>query len=146
MEGVDLIGVPAYLYDAFTNSYTEIPQDGTLEYSFLVDIINPATEANDRFSIVFSISTLSTSNNYLQEIKLYPNPSKNGAFYLEIPSEINNLDITIYDVVGTRLYHKFGFNNSPRMTIGKDLNFSSGTYFVKLNSEGATTIKRLIIN
>ena len=59
---------------------------------------------------------------------------------------MDDLEVTIYDVLGTKLYNEKGFNAGSRITVEAGSKFSMGTYFVELSSKGRTTTKKLIIN
>ena len=52
-NGTNMSGLPAYLYDQLLQTYVEIPQSGSVNYSFVLDTNNSATSASDRFRIVF---------------------------------------------------------------------------------------------
>ncbi|WP_426429819.1 T9SS type A sorting domain-containing protein [Winogradskyella sp. HB-48] len=145
-EGISIEGVTPYLYDDYTGTYTEIPQTGSVNYSYSVDAGITSSIANNRFKVVFFQSTLSTGSFGLDSVKLYPNPTNIGKFYLNVPLGMDDLEITIYDVLGTRLYNETGFNAGSRITVEAGSEFSMGTYFVELSSKGRTTTKKLIIN
>ncbi|WP_171032536.1 hypothetical protein, partial [Winogradskyella algicola] len=81
-EGISIEGVTPYLFDNYTGTYTEIPQTGSVDYSYSVDAGITSSIANDRFSVVFFQSTLSTGSFDLDSVKLYPNPTNIGKFYL----------------------------------------------------------------
>jgi hypothetical protein len=145
-EGISIEGVTPYLYDNYTGTYTEIPQTGSVNYSYSVDAGITSSIANDRFTVVFFQSTLSTGSFDLDSVKLYPNPTNIGKFYLNVPLGMDDLEITIYNVLGTKLYNETGFNAGSTITVEAGSEFSMGTYFVELSSKGRTTTKKLIIN
>jgi hypothetical protein len=146
VEGIDMPGATPYLYDAYTDSYVEVLQDGTVEYPYSINSNIPTTEASDRFSIVFGNASLSISNNSLQQIKLYPNPTTIGKFYLDVPVSMDNLEVTIYSTLGVKLYNEEGIIGGNSVAIETDKLFILGTYFVELSSNGKTITKKLIIN
>ena len=145
-EGNSLEGATPFLYDNYTGVYTEIPHDGTVNYSYFVDVNDAASMSGDRFTIVYQQSVLSTGSFDLGSVKLYPNPTTIGKFYLNVPIGMDDLEISIYNVLGTKLYHETGFTAGNTITVETGSRFSAGTYFVKLNANGKTVTKKLIIN
>jgi hypothetical protein len=146
-EGISLQGATPYLYDNYTGVYTEIPMSGSVNYNYSVDEGISASISGDRFKVVFVQTTLSNSNFDIESVKLYPNPTNLGKFYLNVPLGMDDLEITIYDVLGNKLYEESGFNAGSRITVETgSTTFSMGTYFVELSSKGKTTTKKLIIN
>jgi hypothetical protein len=91
---------------------------------------------------------LSTTNEVFNtaEIKLYPNPTNIGKFYLNIPIGIDELEVTIYNTLGAKLYHETGLSGGSKKTINTRFILNQGLYFVKLSSHGRTINKRIIIN
>lgn len=145
-EGISMQGATAFLYDSFTNIYTEIPQSGLVNYDYIVDLNNAGSYAINRFTIVFTAEALSVSAYDIEGILLYPNPTNIGKFYLNVPLGMDDLEVTIYDVLGAKLYNETGISGGRRVTINIDSKISMGTYFVELNSQGRTVTKKLIIN
>jgi hypothetical protein len=145
-EGISMQGATAFLYDNFTNISTEIPQSGTVNYSYSIDSGISGSITSDRFKIVFAANALSLSTYDMEDIRLYPNPTNIGKFYLNIPSGTDDLDVTIYNILGARLYQETGFLGGGRVTLNIGSTLSMGTYFVKLSSQGKTITKKLTIN
>ncbi|GAB5564966.1 MAG: hypothetical protein Wins2KO_20290 [Winogradskyella sp.] len=145
-EGGSLLGATPFLYDSYTGTYTEIPMNGSVNYTFSVDSNSLSSISGDRFTIVYEQETLSVGGFDLTEVMLYPNPTNIGKFHLNVPLGMDDLEITIYDVLGTKLYQESGFAAGNRITVETGDGFSMGTYFVELTSKGKTTTKKLIIN
>ncbi|MEP3837777.1 MAG: T9SS type A sorting domain-containing protein, partial [Algibacter sp.] len=145
-NAVSTQGAKAYLFDAYTNISTAIPQSGSVNYAFSVNPSDAASIAGNRFKITFTSSTLSTLSLEMEAIKLYPNPTSLGKFYIDIPLGMDDLQVTIYNALGARLYHKTGFDAGRQATINPNSILSQGMYFVKLSSQGRTTTKKLNIN
>ena len=139
-------GTIPYLYDTFTSVSTKIPQNGTVNYAYTVDANIPASKATDRFKITFPSGTLTLDNRNVYSIELYPNPASEGKFYLSIPQNMEDLEVTIYNALGAKLYYQTGFTPGKNATIETNHIREHGVYFVKLTSEGKTTTKKLIIN
>ncbi|MBB5266811.1 T9SS type A sorting domain-containing protein [Algibacter amylolyticus] len=146
LEASEIKGTTAHLVDNYTNVSTKIPETGTVNYDYTVDFDNPNSVAGDRFKIIFSSALLSTETNVAEQIIMYPNPSKTGKFYLNIPADINDLEVTIYNVQGAKLYSKSGLKSGNKISINTRSFLSQGIYFVKMSSKGRTTTKKLNIN
>lgn len=144
-EGVSIqTGIP-FLYDNYTDVYTEIPQNGIINYAYSVNSGIPQSIAGDRFKIIFEVETLSTGNSDLDNILLYPNPTDLGKFYVNVPLGMNDLSVSIYNMLGSKLYSGKGYIGGSTITIESDKGLSIGTYFVELKSKGKTTVKKLIV-
>ncbi|XMO88107.1 T9SS type A sorting domain-containing protein [Algibacter sp. AS12] len=135
-----------YLFDAYTGISTEIPQTGSVNYAYTVNSGDDASMAPDRFKLKFASSTLSTSTFDIQGIQLYPNPTNIGKFYLNIPLGMDDLEVTLYNALGAKLFSKSGFNGGTKASIDTSSILSQGMYFVKLSSKGSTITKKLNIN
>ena len=104
--------------------------------------INKGIYSNNNCS---SISLSVENENILEDVSLYPNPTNMDKFYLNVPLGMDDLDVTIYNILGAKLYHETGFTGGE-VTINIGSKLSMGTYFVKLSSQGRTTTKKLTIN
>lgn len=69
---------------------------------------------------------------------IYPNPAENTVNITNLP---NNSMVTICDLTG-RTLKSFQATNS---SITVDVDFAAGVYFVKIESEGITGVKKLIV-
>lgn len=143
-----LQGDTPVLFDTYLDQTTEIPQSGTVAYNYSIDAAIPASYAGDRFKIIFENVTLSAEENELSQIMLYPNPSQTGDFYLNIPQSIDDLEVSIYNTLGARVFNEKGFSSGRGVSINAKFNVSNGVYFVKLTSKSKslTTSKKLVIN
>ena len=145
-EGTAVQGEVPYLFDAYADVYTEIPQNGTVNYAYSIDDNIPASMDAERFTVVFGQQALTVSNLDIERIMLYPNPSNTGQFYLNIPQQMDDLEVTIYNALGAKLFYKTGFTAGQNVSIKTSFTRDQGLYFVNLTSKGATTTKKLIIN
>ena len=89
-------------------------------------------------SSTFNTCTLSTNQNQISGLQVYPNPTKN---ILNITTDLNSTkNVEIYDMVGKKVLVE---------NIQSQLNVSSlvtGMYIVKITEDGKTSTKRLAIN
>ena len=144
VEASAMTGETGYLYDAYADAFTEIPQDGTVEYSYTVDADDDDSIASDRFSVRFS-KVLSVSDVAIQQILVYPNPVSNGVLYIQVPQNTDDLEVTIYNTMGAQLYSEDGFEAGSKAEINTTFASQKGMYFVRLTSKGNSTIKKIII-
>jgi hypothetical protein len=143
-NGTNMSGLPAYLHDRLLQTYTEIPQSGSVNYSYVLDATNTASSASDRFRIVFQNSTLSIGSNTALAFTMYPNPSKQGVFDVVMNDATEGAKLVIYNTIGQEVYA----TNLTKTTINHinpNMVFSNGVYYVKIKKDATTTIKKLII-
>jgi len=76
------------------------------------------------------------------EFNMYPNPASKTV-HLFLKNEIEGT-IQIYDIQGKTIYTQ-SFSNKNELTLDVSV-FESGLYFVKLNTGGQESIKKLIVN
>jgi hypothetical protein len=142
VQGNDLNGEPSYLHDTFMQTYTEIPQNSSINYSFAVDASTTSNAAN-RFEIVFNNPNLDLNNNELLDFTLYPNPS-NGNFNIILPNNFLNTKMEIFNALGQNICTK-SLKNKESNTINIENILNTGIYFVKLSQEGKEITKKLVI-
>lgn len=144
-EGISMQNAIAFLYDNFTGISTEIPQNGIINYDYSINSGIPESVAGNRFKIVFDVETLSTTTSDLEEISLYPNPTNLGKFFINIPLGMDDLNVSIYNILGSKLYSGNGYASGSTITIVVDDTLSAGTYFVEFSSHGKNMVKKLVV-
>jgi hypothetical protein len=75
-------------------------------------------------------------------ISLYPNPATKGRFTILLPEITENAVVQIYDNLGRMLYEKVAKGNN-RIEI--DARLKTGLYHVRINSNGCSFAKKLIV-
>lgn len=143
-KGENLSGISAYLQDQFLQTYTEIPQSGTVNYPFTISATNAQTTASDRFRIVYVNPLLSNPDNELVNFNLYPNPSKGGTFTIILPQALENGKVTIFNTLGVKVYSQ-NLDNTIENTINPNCSFSAGIYYVEIQNGSDKSVKKLII-
>jgi hypothetical protein len=143
-QGENLNGIPAYLHDQFLQTYTEIPQFGSVNYPYTIVTSNTQTTATDRFRIVFSNPLLSTANNEWKNFTLYPNPSKQGNFNIILGQPLENGKVTIYNTLGVKVYNQ-DLENTIENSITPNQSMPTGVYYVEIQNGSERSIKKLII-
>lgn len=81
---------------------------------------------------------LGTSENQLDAISLYPNPSSNVVNVLNA----ENADIQIFNVLGKLVLSKENLTRNAQINVSE---LQTGTYFVRISKESQSTTKRLVV-
>ncbi len=135
--------VKIFIKDKYTETSTEIfPFQA---FAFSVDHNIPESIATDRFSLIFSNDVLGIENNLeTSELKLYPNPTTNGNFLLDLQHLSGKVNIEILNVTGQKIFEakKTIENNNPQI-ISENLN--TGIYFVKVSQGKNSITSKLIV-
>jgi len=93
----------------------------------------------DNVVISGSTTTLSIKQNEISGLNMYPNPVSNGNLY--ISSDSNSAkSIEIFDILGKQVLNAKVSNNTVNVS-----NLKGGAYIVKINEEGKTATRKLII-
>ncbi len=78
---------------------------------------------------------------------VFPNPNK-GSFTLTITYPLNGYSLKIFDLTGSVLYNEeitkkipAGFKTNIKLN-----GFSKGFYFLKISSEGKSSVKKIVVN
>jgi hypothetical protein len=77
-----------------------------------------------------------------KNLKIYPNPSRNGFFKIESNEIYENIDLSIYNLQGVRVF------SQQNIRIGKSIysGLQSGIYIVRLNINNKQIFRKLIID
>lgn len=137
IEGKNIEGVTAKLFDQLNQTYTEIPESASVNYNFSVNAANSASVASDRFKIVF-VNKPALNN----EVFLYPNPSNGGIINLTFTDNTQESKVSIINMMGQLLYSK---KVEAGQTVNLNQSFTPGIYFVKIEQGGKSVVKKLII-
>lgn len=143
-QGTGLTGSTPYLFDKYTSSTTEIPQDGTVNYAYTVDAAIPASIAADRFKLIYA-KTLKTIDNELAGFALYPNPSKSNSFSVVVPQSSSAVSLRVSNLLGQQLYLQNDVQSGATVKVTVNDLKTSGVYLVSLSSEGKTTTTKWIV-
>lgn len=97
----------------------------------------------DSFRVIIRVSNLILSEN--QPVRLYPNPSENGIFYLNVADDLlAELNLAVYDLLGRNVPFKLtdDLGKAKRVTITN----KPGVYMVALKvGNAAPMLQKLII-
>ena len=91
-------------------------------------------------NFVFNATTaLSVKQNEISGLNMYPNPVSNGNLYISTDSN-SAKSVEIYDILGKQVLNAKVSNNTVNVS-----NLKGGAYIVKINEEGKTATRKLII-
>jgi hypothetical protein len=81
--------------------------------------------------------------NLSEQIKIYPNPSKDGRFTIS-STTTNPLNVNITDILGKTVYSQnLGTISKQVINLG---NVQNGVYFIEINNGTSTSIQKLIMD
>ncbi len=147
-------------YDISFKDLTSNPTIYNLYFQFRPDIVNGplnTTEISDVINYMFdyqiggnvtSINTIE-KNNFLESVKLYPNPTSDNLYGEFVLKEINPITIDIYSINGI-LMKKLEYEN-PTAGLNKFFwkvpeEISNGIYIIQFRSENKHINERIMIN
>ena len=91
--------------------------------------------------VVFTgnVNSLSVGENIISGLNVYPNPVKNGIFYITTDANAERT-VTVFDIVGKQV-----LNTTTSESAINVANLNSGVYMVQITEEGKTATKKLVI-
>jgi len=116
------------------NDCDDAPEDITRCYTW------SAGDQETRIDYVaLTNESLSVGEFSAQGVKVYPNPAKD---YINIDSNtLEVASVAVYDILGKNVLSQKGLNNN-RLDVSM---LNNGVYFLQINANGNTTIKKIII-
>nr|WP_315215358.1 T9SS type A sorting domain-containing protein [uncultured Flavobacterium sp.] len=147
-EASNIEGVTPFLLDNFTQTYTEIPATGVVTYNYSVLSSDAQSVSSSRFNIMFKASsTLDVKSNELESgLKLYPNLVKDGWFMMSSNSDIQNIEIEIFNVLGQKIPFKTTNIDANTLKIEPSKSAAKGVYWVKMKQDGRISTQKIIVN
>lgn len=131
-------GPTPFLYDNFTQNYTQIMTNQETAYAFEV---NSSSNAANRFKIVFQNSVLGIDD-FGKALTIYPNPAKIGdGFYVKGTTEA---EVAVYNVLGQNIPVQIK-NDSNVLQVVPKQSVSIGVYLVNITTEGKTQQLKWIV-
>lgn len=139
-------GLTPYLFDKFLATYTTI-EDG-MTYPFSLEATQPLSNAADRFEIVFANPTLAANDAELdQMIKVYPNPSKTGTFYCNIPANTGAIEIALFNELGQKIEINQVSIDPSKVQCNVQNTIMSGIYHIVITTtNGTKVVKKWAVN
>ncbi len=133
------------------SQFTVVEGSGTISET-LQDVVEMRLIQNEELSFegvyasgnmiidnIFYIFLLSSNDNPLTNVSLYPNPATH-TLHIKFPT-ITASDIEIYDLSGKRVQAQTGTTNIAAVDLSR---LSNGIYFAKISTNGGTTLKKFL--
>ncbi|WP_237586618.1 T9SS type A sorting domain-containing protein [Pontibacter russatus] len=81
-----------------------------------------------------------------EKIAIYPNPS-NGVFTITAKNlEATTANLSIINVIGNEIFHEELTRYDAQFSVTVDLNnYAKGLYYVKLETDGYSTVRRVVV-
>ena len=140
------VSVTAFAIDVATGEITVADQtvleqlSGTTE-----DVTITLSDGENSMDVTCSITVINTTGIHNLEIdnafKVYPNPN-NGIFTIEVNESIHEGTISVINMLGAIVYQTECYNMEKTIDVS---NFGKGIFFVKIESEGKTHTKKIIV-
>jgi len=143
-------GVPPYSYSInggttfqAGNLFTNLPVG---VYDVAVTDINEVCIYEETVNVSLSTSTYFIAGNEV-EVEILPNPT-DGVFKVNVenlPVKENFIEIEIYDLTGRRIQHReIGKYDNTFVGTFSLYAYPSGTYFVRIKSEEANILQKIV--
>lgn len=101
--------------------------------------------ASNAFIAKFSYIPLATTNNIIQQLALYPNPNTGNFIIKGNFSDLQNLQIAVYDQQDRAIYTKIVTTLENSISVNLENKVQTGIYFVKVfNQEIEKTFKIMV--
>jgi photosystem II stability/assembly factor-like uncharacterized protein len=118
-------------------------------YEFQVEKVcdnsNSGFSSSSTFTTTGTFSGTHEIKNSDNELTVFPNPN-NGKFTLKYFSDERNATISIYDMLGNKLFSEIKHNSKGEVGAEIDILFpSKGIYFVQLKTDASVSTKRFIV-
>ena len=108
-----------------------------VETTFTYEVYSVCANGESEFSEPCTVVVTDESlEEYANRFEIYPNPANN---YLNIDTNENINEISIYNVVGVMVYSEQNFNGTIDLS-----NFNNGVYFIRISTEKGDITKRFI--
>lgn len=81
-----------------------------------------------------------------EKVAIYPNPST-GIFTISLKGlDTRNVELRIMNVIGNEIFHETLTSSDAQFQKTVDLNrFAKGLYYVKLEADGYSTVRRVVV-
>ncbi|AGC75478.1 carboxypeptidase T [Nonlabens dokdonensis DSW-6] len=133
-------GYNVYMVDNFLNTSTALTTSSINEVTFSVSSGN-GSDLQGRFSLEFENAVLSLEENFANQVKMFPNPSKGGEVL--ISASVPELSIQVFNALGQRIMIK---ELNTTLNSFDTSGWKSGMYIVKISSANDATSLKLMIN
>lgn len=137
-------GLQPYLLDTFNQNYIALATNFETLYPFSVDSTIPSTAATNRFKIVFGNAILNTTE-FKNECYLFPNPSTDNAFYVQLIENNANTKISLFNTLGQQIQANVISTENNTYFCKPTSKLPAGSYIVVIEQEDKKTIKKWMV-
>lgn len=129
----------------FRSIFTEADYMGTNKPTAATNIIVLAGRAAAVAQVVsrnaadLNVQLANDSFNAIAGLSVYPNPVKNGVFYINTDANAERT-VTVFDILGKQVLNTKTFENGINVSI-----LNAGVYIVKITEDGKTATRKLVI-
>lgn len=136
-----------YLYDNYTDTYTELSSEDVVTYSFEVDASIEASKSSTRFELRFTVNLLGMDDLAMSSVALYPNPLNGDSFQILARGfESESLNVQIVNMLGQVVYSgAVPVASNGVASVNLSTSIASGIYNVKIVSKNNQTINKKLI-
>lgn len=123
---------------SYSNSQFEPGQD-----SFKADILNSSSGWLPNNTVIITIeNSLSTSENLIEFVRVYPNPTQNY-ITIQLTNEIvGETKIDLFDIQGRKIISKNTIQNTEELNLS---GLTDGIYFLSIQNKNHKIIKKIIL-
>jgi subtilisin-like proprotein convertase family protein len=123
---------------SYSNSQFEPGQD-----SFKADILNSSSGWLPNNTVIITIeNSLSTSENLMEFVRVYPNPTQNY-ITIQLTNEIvGETKIDLFDIQGRKIISKNTIQNTEELNLS---GLTDGIYFLSIQNKNHKIIKKIIL-
>ncbi|MBA4152805.1 S8 family serine peptidase [Flavobacterium sp.] len=123
---------------SYSNSQFEPGQD-----SFKADILNSSSGWLPNNTVIITIeNSLSTSENLIEFVRVYPNPTQNY-ITIQLTNEIvGETKIDLFDIQGRKIISKNTIQNTEELNLS---GLTDGIYFLSIQNNNHKIIKKIIL-
>ena len=125
-----------------TQDETPVPQEKSQQEIVYIDVTITQPDLTDCYTAMSAEKPLEAMG-----VRLYPNPNY-GLFTIEVDDLFagKEVGISIYSIVGEKVYIVSEVSPGAVLTINLDLSFlSRGAYFVRISRESGVSVIKLVI-
>lgn len=129
----------------FRSIFTEADYMGTNKPTAATNIIVLAGRAAAVAQVVsrnaadLNVQLANDSFNAIAGLSVYPNPVKNGVFYINTDANAERT-VTVFDILGKQVLNTKTFENGINVS-----SLNAGVYMVKITEDGKTATRKLVI-
>jgi fibronectin-binding autotransporter adhesin len=133
--------VTVYLKDAYTNTISNVSENGSKLYTFTVTG-DSASQGSDRFSLIFEKTAVGVNeisgSNAGEVLRIYPVPAKDYVYVSGIEIK-GSADLKVTNTLGQVVYHK-RIDQNDKQVVFPVSELKQGVYFIEINEAGSKAI------